>query len=70
MGKVRKFCDIFNNPPMLNMKFGAGAVGAGAASRYGSGSDKKVAAPCGSDTATLVRSIVSSNKNIFLLTYM
>jgi hypothetical protein len=38
--QVVTFCDIFNNPPMMNMKFGAGAVGAGtgAASRYGSGS--------------------------------
>jgi hypothetical protein len=29
-------------------------VGAGAASRYGSGSDQKDAAPCGSGSATLV----------------
>jgi hypothetical protein len=30
-----KVWDIFKNLPMLNTKFGAGAVGAGAASRYG-----------------------------------
>jgi hypothetical protein len=29
--------DIFINPPMFNLKFVAGAVGTGAASRFGSG---------------------------------
>jgi hypothetical protein len=36
-------CDIFfYNPPMLNIRFGAGAIeaGAGFASRYGFGSTK------------------------------
>jgi hypothetical protein len=43
---------------MFNTIVGAGAVGAGAASRYGSGSgsDKKDAAPCGSGSATLIES--------------
>jgi hypothetical protein len=40
---------------MFNTIVGAGAVGAGAASRYGSGSIRpKDAAPCGSGSATLV----------------
>jgi hypothetical protein len=33
-------CDISYNPPMLSNKFGAGAVLAGAALTYGSGSTK------------------------------
>jgi hypothetical protein len=33
-------CDIFDNPPMLNNRFGVVAVGAGAASRCSSGSAK------------------------------
>jgi hypothetical protein len=36
--KTIKVCDIFNNPPVFNIKFGAGAVGARSASPYGSGS--------------------------------
>jgi hypothetical protein len=46
VGKVRNcyavVCDIFDNLPMLNIRFGAGAVGprAGAASRCDSSSTK------------------------------
>jgi hypothetical protein len=41
---------------MFNTSVGAGAVGAGAASSYGSGSDQMMwllAAPCGSGSSTL-----------------
>jgi hypothetical protein len=42
MGKVKTIivCDIFNNPSVFDIKFRAGADGAGAASHYGSGSRK------------------------------
>jgi hypothetical protein len=43
MGKIKKtviVCDIFNIPPRLNIRFGAGAVTVGAPSRCGSGSTK------------------------------
>jgi hypothetical protein len=35
-----KVCDILSNPPLFNIMFGAGAVGAGAALRFGSGFTK------------------------------
>jgi hypothetical protein len=40
MGTVKTdtVCDIFSNPPVFVIKFGAGAAGAGATSCYGSGS--------------------------------
>jgi hypothetical protein len=42
MGKVKTVSvyDIFSNPPVFIIKFGAGAIGAGAASLYGSSSTK------------------------------
>jgi hypothetical protein len=36
--KTVTVCDIFSNPPVFVIMFGAGAVGVGAASRYNSGS--------------------------------
>jgi hypothetical protein len=52
------FCDIFYNPPMFNIRFGAGAIRAEAASRYGSIKMMRLlAAPSGSGSATLLSTL-------------
>jgi hypothetical protein len=40
--KLPTVSDIFYYPPMMNIKFEAGAVRAGAASRYGSAFTKRM----------------------------
>jgi hypothetical protein len=55
---------------MFNTIVGGGAIGAGAASRYGSGSDQKMrlrpkdTAPCSSGSATLNQWISSLEEDI------
>jgi hypothetical protein len=50
MGKVRNWysCAVYDNPPMLNIRFEAGAVGAGVASAPRRlQAQQNDAAPCG-----------------------
>jgi hypothetical protein len=60
-------CDIFDNPPMFNFRFGAGAARAGGVLRYGSGSIKMMQllaaqAPAAQNCFTLI--------NIWLVKYL